>query len=127
MSSKKAPKHVQDWLDTCHDSPTITWIRNLSPAARQRLDERLQLAVRESMEHEGKSKVDISIEIVPNKEAGRVEMATDFKVSIPKVLGTIAPMQVAPGTSGRFHTFGETPAGMGGETVDNVTPLHKKN
>lgn len=88
------------------DSASFIWLSTMSPARRQQLDERIQLATREAMRNDSKSSVSITIEIIPNVEQARAELGSTFAVALPKLTGASSPVAVFAET-GDIAEFGE--------------------
>mgnify|MGYP006992415811 CR=1 FL=1 len=95
------------------DSATLTWLRTLSPARRQELDERIELAMMEAMKREATASITIQIGIVPNLEQERADLTTSFDVKLPKITGGSAVVSVFAPT-GKISVFGEKVTKKGG-------------
>ena len=122
MSRKNpAPPSARDWFDGVWDTPIVVMLRTMSPAARQRLDDRLRQGVTEAMATGAKSVLTLKTTITPNVEAERVELETVPSLKLPNA--DPAQSTCSVGFKGSIAPFGEKP--VEGEGAD-VTPINGK-
>ena len=106
------------------DSASFIWLSTMSPARRQQLDERIQLATREAMRNDSKSSVSITIEIIPNVEQARAELGSTFAVTLPKLTGASSPVSVFAET-GDIAEFGERVSSGKKPKLAQVHPINE--
>lgn len=106
------------------DSASFIWLSTMSPARRQQLDERIQLATREAMRNDAESSVTVTIKITPNVEQARAELGSTFAVALPKLTGASSPVSVFAET-GDIAEFGERVSSGKKPKLAQVHPINE--